>query len=198
MTLLPTAYFGNIEYYTKLMASDEIFIELYENFPKQSYRNRTLIMTANGVIPIIVPLKKSRGGKIATKDIEVDYSTPWQRNAWRAITSAYRNSAYFEHYDKKIERFFTTKYKTLIEMNDDILRSTLKIIGHEADIKTSCEYIHNIEGEDLREHFSPKKEVTEVGTPYYQVFSDRLPFAPNLSVIDIIFCEGPNSKNYIL
>lgn len=198
MALLPTAYFGNIEYYSTLLQSEVATIELYENFPKQSYRNRTLIMTANGVIPIIVPLKRGRTGKVMTKDIAVDYSTPWQRNAWRAITSAYRNSPYFDHYEQKIEHFFTARFDTLVEMNSSILDMTMSIIGAVVDIKTTTSYVHNCSEADYREHFSPKKVPSVIGKPYYQVFSERLPFAENLSIIDLIFCEGTNSKEYIL
>lgn len=198
MTILPTSYFGNIEYYAKLLQAESVEIEIHENFPKQTYRNRTQIMTANGVIPIIVPLKKSRGGKIMTKDVLVDYAMPWQRNAWRAIVSAYRNSPYFDHYEQKIEPFFNTRYETLLEMNNAILTTTLKLIGIEADIKMSGDYVFNVEGEDLREYFTPKETHCNVGKPYYQVFSDRLPFAENLSILDLLFCEGGDSKEYIL
>lgn len=198
MTILPTSYFGNIEYYAKLLQAGSIEIEIYENFPKQTYRNRMQIMTANGVILIIVPLKKSRGGKIITKDVLVDYAMPWQRNAWRAIVSAYRKSTYFDHYEERIEPFFSTKYETLLEMNNAILTTTLKLIGTEVDIKMSRDYVFNIEGEDLREYFTPKAVHHDIGKPYYQVFSDRLPFTQNLSILDLLFCEGGNSKEYIL
>lgn len=197
MILLPTSYFGNIDYYSFLLRAESVEIEIHENFPKQTYRNRMLIMTANGVIPIIVPLCKSRGGKLPTEEIEVDYCMPWQRNAWRAIESAYRNSPYFDHYESRMSRFFTTRYSTLLEMNMAILSETLEIIHHKVDIKTSCEYVHHVEN-DFRDYFSPKKEHKNVGKPYYQVFSERLPFAENLSIIDLIFCEGSNAKEYLL
>lgn len=198
MILLPTSYFGNIEYYSTLLTADSVEIEIYENFPKQTYRNRMQIMTANGVIPVIVPLKKSRGGKIMTKDVEVDYSMPWQRNAWRAVVSAYRNSPYFDHFEHKIEPFFNNRFETLIEMNNNILDTTLSIIGSSVDIKMSTNYVHCIDGNDMREYFTPKTEHHGVGKQYYQVFSEKIPFHENLSVLDLIFCEGSNAKEYIL
>ncbi|MEG0499590.1 MAG: WbqC family protein [Rikenellaceae bacterium] len=197
MILLPTSYFGNIEYYSKLLTGEPVEIEIYENFPKQTYRNRMLIMTANGVIPIIVPLKRSRGGKIMTKDIEIDYSMQWQQGAWRAIVSAYRNSAYFDHFEQKIEPFFHTRFESLIEMNNKIVETILPIIGGTADIKMTSSYVHNSEGEDLRSYFTPKSEQQYIGKPYYQVFSDRLAFTGNLSILDLIFCEGSNAIEYV-
>lgn len=201
MILLPTSYFGNIEYYSSIYNNEDVKIELYEHFPKQTFRNRTLIMSANGVIPIIVPLKKSRGGRSITKNIEIDYSMPWQRNGWRAIESAYRNSPYFEHYADDFRHFFTERYDNLSEMNYDILSATLSILGISKDIYFSTSYTDSAdlqsEDIDLREYFSPKRNSDFKGGEYYQVFSERIPFAPNLSIMDLIFCEGPESIDYL-
>lgn len=201
MILLPTAYFGNIEYYSNIYHNEDIQIELYEHFSKQTFRNRALIMSANGVIPLIVPLRKSRGGRSITKSVEIDYSMPWQRNAWRAIESAYRNSPYFEHYADDFRLFFTEKYENLYDMNCDILSSTLSLLGISRDICYSTAYVENSSlfsnDIDLRGHFSPKRNSDFSGGEYYQVFSERIAFEPNLSIMDLIFCEGPEAINYI-
>ncbi len=202
MILLPTVYFGNIEYYRHLISGDRVVIEQWEHFPKQTYRNRAIIMSANGVIPIIVPLSRSRGGKCYTKDIEIDYSMEWQRNAWRAIVSSYRNSAYFDHYEEVIKPIFERRYTTLIEMNSDILNITCGILGVNVDIDYSAEYLLNRELDsdilDLRDNFTPKRESESKFKEYYQVFSDREPFVKNISILDLIFCEGGSyAKDYI-
>ncbi len=202
MIVVPTAYFGNIEYYRWLLSGDDVCVELHEHFPKQTYRNRSIIMSANGVIPLIVPLSRSRGGKCPTVDIAIDYSMPWQRNAWRAIVSAYRNAPYFDHFEEDIKRFFDVRYSSLVELNSDILETTLKLIGVEKDVRYSKEYISPnmlIDGDvDVRDSFTPKKVSDAVFKPYYQVFGDRLPFAANISILDLLFCEGNYSKGYIL
>ncbi len=203
MIVVPAAYFGNIEYYRTIIKGGKVVVEAKEHYPKQSYRNRTLIMSANGVIPIIAPIKRSKGGKQLTCEAEIDYSMPWQRNAWRAVSSAYRNSAYFEHYEGVIKGFFETRYDTLIEMNSSILTTTLELLGVNSDISFSDSYVMQTELEsmgidDYREHFSPKKASTAHFKEYYQVFSDRLAFAENLSILDLLFCEGNNAVEYII
>ena len=200
MLLLPTTYFGNIEYFSKIIDTKEATIEIYESYPKQTYRNRCMIMSANGVIPIIVPTKHSKGVKLATKDVEIDYSMPWQRNAWRAIVSAYRNSAYFEHYEHLLEPLFVNRYETLLEMNNTTLDVMLKTLKVSPSINFTSDYIRKDSDSniiDLRDSFSPKKESDSIDTEYYQVFSDRHPFAKNLSILDLILCEGSNSLNIL-
>lgn len=201
-TLFPTAYFGNIEYYSFLSAAEGVMIEAKEHFPKQTYRNRTLIMSANGVIPIYVPLKKSRGGKTLTDELEIDYSMDWGRKAWRALVSSYKNSAFFEHYEADFNPFFTDRYSSLLEMNTDILTTTCSILDLYIKPETTPTYLSNSElGDntmDLREFFTPKRDSTAQFTEYYQVFADRLPFEKNLSILDLIFCEGTAAKDYLL
>ena len=200
MLLLPTTYLGNIEYFSKLTDTKEATIEIYESYPKQTYRNRCMIMSANGVIPIIVPTKHSKGVKLITRDVQVDYSMPWQRNAWRAIVSAYRNSAYFEHYEHLLEPLFVNRYETLLEMNNMTLDVMLKILKVSPTINFTTDYIRKDSDSnilDLRDNFSPKKESDNINVEYYQVFSDRHPFAKNLSILDLILCEGSNSLNIL-
>lgn len=203
MILLPTAYFGNIEYFSKIISGENIVIESYETYPKQTYRNRCEIMGSNGVISLSVPIKHSANGRTLTKDVLIDYATSWQRNSWRGIISAYRNSPYFDHYEDLFAPFFTERFETLLEMNNKATEVILKILGERIDIKYSTDYIKKEDIDiddclDLRYAFSPKKKwLNRYDISYYQVFSDKISFAPNLSILDLIFCDKPNCINIL-
>lgn len=203
MILLPTAYFGNIEYFSKIISGEKIVLEAYESYPKQTYRNRCEIMGANGVISLSVPIKHSVGSLILTKDMVIDYAMPWQRSSWRAIISSYRNSPYFDHYEEMFAPFFTERFETLLEMNNKATKIILKILGESVDISYSTDYLKKEDVNisdciDLRYAFSPRKKgVCRTDIPYYQVFSDKMPFAPNLSILDLIFCDKPNCINIL-
>ena len=115
--LLSTAYFAPIQYYSKLLAYSMIYIEQYEHFNKQTYRNRCNILGANGSISLVIPVVKGRGPKILMKDLRVSYDVDWQRNHWRTIFSAYNSSPYFEFYKDELEPFFERKWKFLLDLN---------------------------------------------------------------------------------
>src|SRR5687767_12751081 len=106
--LLSTAYWPNLEYFYRLLNSGATVIEQFENYQKQSYRNRMWILSANGVLELSVPIEH-RATKELTKDIHISYREKWQHRHWRAITSAYRNSPYFEFFEDRIRTCYENK-----------------------------------------------------------------------------------------
>lgn len=198
--LLSTAFFPNIQYMSKFNAG-KVVIEKYETYPKQTYRNRCNVLSANGVLPLSVPVQKNY--HTLTKDIRIDYSEMWQRNHLTALKSAYKNSAFYDYYFYKFERFFEKRETFLIDLNENVLQTLISVLKIDADYSYTTDYIFDSTGyADFRESISPKPSKNRpdeafVVKPYTQVFCDRFEFVPNLSVLDMIFNVGPESNRYL-
>ena len=189
MLILPVTYLPNIEYISRLIAAgDDYIIDCGEHYIKRSARNRATIMTANGVLDLTVPVVNANRPRTPMTRMEIDYSKPWQHQHWVAILSAYRSSAYFDYYAEMFEPFYTTRYSSLVEYNLALLRTILDLLGYNAPLKTTTEYVTATENDiDLR----PKHRDSDFSTPhYFQLFSDRHPFAENLSILDLMMSEG--------
>lgn len=203
MQLLTTSYFPPIQYYSKIVNDSNILIEQYENYGKQSYRNRCDIYAANGKLTLSVPVIKGARRKILTKDIQIEYIENWQKIHFKSIESAYRKSPFYEYYIDDIQPIFSNKHKFLIDLNNDIMSVINDILEISPLIKLTEDYIINTEGIlDWREVIHPKashriEDETFLANPYTQVFSDKLGFQPNLSVLDLIFNLGPEALFYL-
>jgi len=195
--LLSTAYFPPISWIKKALNADKVLIEAYETYPKQTYRNRCRIMTANGMLPLSIPVTKANGRNTRTKDIEIFYDEPWQRLHWRSIDAAYSNSPFYLYYKDELEKFFSVKSRFLLDHNLEIMLSVFRVLEKKIDISLTTEYIHQPEGlTDLRNTFTPKKEVKKSHfIPYHQVFEERYGFMADLSIIDLLFNEGPAAQS---
>jgi hypothetical protein len=202
LVLLGTAYFAPIQYYSKLLNADKVYIEQFENFIKQTYRNRCVVLGGNGVIQLIVPVVKGRGPKILIRDLKISYDTYWQRNHWRTIFSAYSSSPFFEYYKDDIHPFFETKHKFLLDFNLKIHETICELLEIEniTELPADFEKVPE-ETINLRESISPKiknqNELHFQPVEYTQVFSDKLGFVPNLSILDLLFNEGPNGYSVL-
>ncbi len=201
--LVSTAYLPNINFFEEILRSEKIFIEKYENFPKQTYRNRTYILSANGVMPLVVPVNKGRSGKILTKDITLNYDENWQKQHFRSIMSAYKSAPFYDFFIDEFLIFFEKKYKFLIDFNFDILLKINKLLHIEKEIGFTDEFVKNVDinTKDLRFSLNFKnfdKQIITSQKPYIQVFADRFDFVANLSIIDLIFNLGPEARTYLL
>jgi hypothetical protein len=195
--LLSTAYLAPIQYYTKLIKYSEVVIEIHENYPKQTYRNRCNIYGANGLLSLSIPVKKIQT-KTKTKDIAIDYVTNWQKLHWKSIESAYRSSPYFEYYADEFLPFYEKKFEYLIDYNAEIQQMLLELIGAKATIKITDDYIFNSDllFDDFRETINPKKTILDEHfrpIEYIQVFDNKSGSIPNLSIIDLLFNTGPET-----
>lgn len=199
--ILQSVYAGNVNYYAALLKADEVLIDVNEHFLKQSYRNRCVIAGANGPLNLIVPVKR-KTGRVKLKDVEIDYSENWQKIHWKSIESAYRTSPYFEFYEDRFKAlYFSKEFKLLMNWNLAINNAILTSLKHESEIRISEKYISETDGyEDLRSEIHPKKQITthyKVNS-YPQVFDDRMDFLPNISVLDLLFNEGPAAYQLLL
>ena len=198
--LFSTAYFPPISYVAAMLDKPVVVVEQYETFPKQTYRNRAVMATANGLLPLSVPVIRTNGNHTYTKDMDICYNENWAAKHWRAIESAYNSSPYFLYYKDDVEAILNKKHRTLLELNMDILAFVFKKLKVAKDIILSTDFVvvdANADIEDYRNRFSPKnKEIIQL-PPYDQVFEDRYGFQQDLSILDLLFNMGPDSLGYL-
>ncbi len=194
MTILPSTYLPSIEHF-RAIVSGEYIIDLGEHYIKRSERNRAEIMTANGVMQLTVNIERANRPRTPMSQIKIDYSKRWQHQHWVAILSAYKSSPFFDYYADALQPLFESRYSSLVELNVALTEKILQLLGLPTTLNLSKSYVVAQNGDcDLR----PKKRDTEPPLhPYTQVFSDRHPFATNLSMLDLLFCEGPNALSYL-
>lgn len=197
MALFSSAYFPCISYMARFLQDPSPTIEVCETYHKQTYRNRCRVMTANGVENLSVPVVKVNGNHTMTKDVAISQKEHWQQIHRRCLESAYKASPYFDHYYDCLKPVFDNRFELLVDLNDAALQAVLKIMKIEKAIVHTTDYIHEVE-HDLREAFSPKTEPNPDRFPkYYQVFSAKFPFAPDLSILDLLFNEGPEATSQL-
>lgn len=190
--LLSSAYLGPVSYYKTLTNAAEVVVEQCDHYHKQTYRNRCRIMTGNGVMELSVPVIKG-DGKVAVRDLKIAYVENWQQVHWRAISSAYNSSPFFEYYRDDFESFYTKKTEYLIDFNMGLMEVVNGLVGIKTPISLTEEYISEpFNSKDCRESFSPKKPNSQA-FPYYQVFDQKYGFVPDLSILDLLFNMGPES-----
>ena len=197
--LFSTAYMPNVAYMAALAAYEVADIEACETYPKQTYRNRCTIVTANGLLDLTVPVVRPQGNHTATGDTGISYSEPWNVRHWRAIESAYSASPYFLYYRDGIEQILLSRHDRLIDLNQALLTHLLKKMKIAAltALTTDFEIPTGRHG-DYRGTFTPKRPLSGIGfKPYPQVFQHKMPFYANMSVIDLLFNMGPEAKQYL-
>ena len=196
MVILPSAYMPSVEYVARLLR-EECVIDLGENYIKRSERNRASILSANGVMQLTVNVENANRPRQKMRDVKIDYSKRWQHQHWVSILSAYKSSPYFDHFAHVIEPFYKREWRYLVDYNMEYLDVLLRLLGAKDKPTVSEQYVEAAEGDlDLRP--KQKKDSTFVAEPYFQVFSDRIPFQPNLSVLDLLMCEGKASIDEVL
>lgn len=194
--LLSTTYFGPVQWYQKLCRCSECEIEQWESFQKQTYRNRCLIATANGIQALTVPVE--HGNSMLMKDIRISDHGNWRHLHWNALQSAYGDSPFFEYYQDDIHPFLEQRWEYLLDFNEAIRQKMCELL----DIQPEMSYSEKFElsainpPKDFREAIRPKHPQADpdfVPKPYYQVYQQRHGFLPNLSVLDLLFNMGPES-----
>ena len=202
--LLQTTYFGPIQWYQKLYRYDQTLIEQYDSYQKQTYRNRCVIATANGLQTLTVPVEHNVQRSmfnVQCKDLRISDHNQWRRVHWNALQSAYSESPFFEYYADDIHPFFERKYEFLIDFNEAIRQKMCELL----DIETSVSYssvfrVESLEADDFRAVIHakhPQEDPDFQPRSYWQVFQHRYGFQPNLSILDLLFCMGPESVFYL-
>ncbi|MPS73119.1 MAG: hypothetical protein E2590_08190 [Chryseobacterium sp.] len=194
--LLPIFYLPPVSWFSVFLDEEnEVLFEQFENFPKQTYRNRAAIYGANGKLPLIIPIKHT--GKREVKDIEASFAEDWQKLHWKSIKTAYQSTPYFEYYEDKLKKIYEEQIISLKDFNLKALGIILDILKTEKKYELTNEYFKNPEAEDYREKFSAKSESPSEFEEYYQSFSDKNGFIKDLSILDLLCNIGPESLTYI-
>ncbi|MCQ2174560.1 MAG: WbqC family protein [Bacteroidales bacterium] len=183
--ILSIEYFPTVEFFAIAAQNPTVFLEAFEHYCKQSWRNRCRILSANGPLDLSFPV--IHDGSSLITDIRVDYSTPWVRKTQRAISSAYDNSPFFEYYRDSLFALMDERPATLWELDMSLIHYFAGKIGLKTEFLPTSGY----EGEDRVIH--PKKASDYKPREYWQVFSGKFGFVGGLSVMDLLFNEGPES-----
>ncbi|AMP98343.1 WbqC-like family protein [Pedobacter cryoconitis] len=198
--IFPLFYLPPVSYFSALNAHNyEFLLEKEEHFPKQTYRNRTRIYSPNGALDLFLPVIKGSKYHTKVKDVKISYDFKWQRLHWLSLESCYRNSAYFEYYEDELAVFYHKKFEFLFDYNLEILQWIFKQLKKTAEFNFTTEYVKEIAPENdyrLKLHFK-EPELIVPAKPYFQVFEDRMGFMPNMSIVDLLFNQGPQTKNYL-
>ncbi len=198
--VLPVFYLPPIDYIAQWRQQNakEHLLEKWEHYPKQTYRNRASIYSANGKLDLIIPVQKGRGMHTVMKDVKINYESDWQRLHWMSLQTCYRKSAYFEYYEDDFAPFYETKHTFLLDFNLGLLDLVFRKLKWPVEYGLTESYRDYEASENFRSTFSAKKADTGLKRkPYMQVFEDRHGFLENLSIVDLLFNQGPASTAYL-
>jgi hypothetical protein len=209
--LLQTTYFGPIQWYQKLCSFDRCLIEQYDSYQKQTYRNRCVIATANGQQALTVPVEAwsvecgARSEKCLMKEVRISDHNQWRRIHWNALQSAYSESPFFDYYADDIRPFFEKKYTFLVDFNEEIRQTICQLIDIHPEVEYTKTFLtpHSTLHPSLTDYRSvisakhPQPDPDFKSEEYWQVFSRKHGFQPNLSILDLLFCMGPESIFYL-
>lgn len=197
--LLHPTYFPSISHFVAMAQSKNITFEIEDNFQKQTNRNRTYIYSPNGIHLLNIPVKHSKESHQKTKDIRIETDFDWQKQHFKSLEAAYRNSPFFEFFEDDIRPLFEKKYDFLLDLNFEALAILSKCLRMKITFETTTEYFHDADTAvitDFRALVNGKKDLSTFEN-YTQVFDDKYGFINNLSVLDLLFNEGKYAAEYL-
>ena len=178
--------------------ADAVVFEIQDNYQKQTYRNRAYISHSGGKMLLGVPIIHLKDNKRKkTSEICIENEVPWLYNHWKSLQTAYRTSPYFEYYEEDLAPLFKKEVTSLLDFNMEIIEVLLDLIGIDVPISKTTEFHKDPEQLDARFLANAKKEKDHGFETYHQVFENVIGFIPNLSVLDLLFNEGPNTISYL-
>ncbi len=197
--IFPTAYFGSVAYFQQLVRCKEVVIEVCDHFPKQTFRNRCTIVTPQGRTRLSVPVEKPNGSKTPTSEIMVSDHADWRKDHWRAIQSAYASAPYFDHYASDIYNWIYSNERSLIRYNLQLTQWLIDCFGLEIAFSFTEDYHPSYPSNDFRNTDFDREDLPGfVPVPYTQVYFGDSTFIANASVLDLLFCEGPLGRNWLV
>ncbi len=198
--LLHPSYFGPVSQFVAMVNAEEIVFENEDNYQKQTYRNRMYIYGANGKLLLNIPIKHTgdKSGHQKYRDLKIENDFPWQKQHWKSIETVYRTSPFFEFYEDEFYPLYHKKFDFLMDFNYHSLHLTLECLQMDLTYQITREYFKTpLEVKDARFLIEAKKKQTQSFEPYNQVFQEKYGFLNDLSIVDLIFNEGPNALNYL-
>lgn len=196
--VLSSAYLAPVSYFTALYSCEKVYIEKYDNYTKQTYRNRCIIASADGPLSLTIPVEKPSGSKCVMKDVRISDHGNWRHVHRNAFVAAYKQSAFFDYYMDEFNSFYERRYEFLYDFNMELTRWLCEQIDIQPVFVPTHEYITDDNILDLREIIHPKHSTEEKSfffnqSKYYQVFDRKNGFIPDLSIVDLLFNMGPES-----
>lgn len=204
--LVESLYLPPIEYMAQLLSHDNIMVEQYSHYQKNSCRNRAYIGTSHGVLLLSIPLMKGKNGHQAMRDVRISYNWDWQKLHWQSLHTAYRSSPYFEFYEADFYPFYQHRYDFLLDFNLSFLDMLLGLLklqktitrtdGYMADYSTAIPSM--VDWRHWAKPFIPPATDEDPTPAYHQVFADRVGFLPQLSIVDLLFNVGNGARGYLI
>jgi hypothetical protein len=194
--LIHPTYFPSISHFAVMAQSDKIVFEMEDNFQKQTNRNRMYIYSPNGIQMLNIPVKHASSANQKTKDIQLETAFDWQKQHFKSLEAAYRNSPFFEFFEDDIRPIFEKKYTFLMDLNLQSMEIVSKCLGMKFESIQTEEYFRNPIQTDFRLLANGKKN-TYTFEKYPQVFEEKFEFINNLSVLDLLFNEGRHALSYL-
>ena len=196
--LIHPTYLPNIAHFVAIARAKEVLFEMHDNFVKQTYRNRCYIYGANGKLALNIPVIHSQKNRQKYRGVKVFHEENWQSNHWKSILSAYRTSPFFEYYEDDLKPLFTEKVDSILDFNLKCYEIICECLQLEFNISQTKVYEKTVQGvNDFRHLVNAKKKTIHSFEPYTQVFESKHGFISNLSILDLLFNEGPNAINYL-
>lgn len=219
IVVFESQYNPPIAYFAELLGADALWLEAQEHYRKQTYRNRCLILTAQGVQALTVPVVDgNRSEKVKTAELEIDYRQNWVHRHWRTLQTAYGGTPYFEYYADYLHDIYVQKPRLLFELNLSLLRFYLRCLRLRLPVELTTSYLPSYTSEtdtllasrqpstaplrvvDRRDWLTPKAGTgpepdRKSGQPYAQTFGKD--FVPGLSILDLLFMQGPAAGNFL-
>ncbi len=194
-------YFGNINLYKILCKNTNVIFEIYDNYQKSSFRNKMELPSPNGVLQLSIPILGGRGFKGKFKDVKMDNSKPWRNNHIKTINTLYNKSPWFEYYKNELYELYQTEESNLYKWNKICLQWVLKKLKTNAIVAETKNFILEYDNNifiDCRNNMHNKEDFVNNTLPkYFQVFENKIGFKPNMCILDLLFCEGPNAVNLL-
>ena len=196
--LLSSAYLPPVSFFTAMNTGGDVLFEQYDNYCKQTYRNRCRIATAGGVQTLTIPVVKSDTPKQLMKDVRISDHGDWRRQHWNALESAYMNSPCFMYYQDDFRPFYEKRYEFLMDFNMELTEVILNLAGIKKDIARTDAYMRDAASiKDLRNLIDPGLQQSGANRPYWQVFATKYGFTGGLSAVDLLFNMGPEFPLYL-
>ena len=197
MTLLYPTFFPNVASYMVMVQSTNLVFEIQDSYQKQTYRNRCYIYGANGKRGLNIPVHYSQKNRQNSTEIKIDNSSNWQSIQWKSIESAYKTSPFFEFYEDEFTALFNTPKEFLIAFNFECIEVINRCLNLEVIFMKSDQFSKSTSDSDYRFLVNARKESIINNPSYIQVFQDKHGYINNLSILDLLFNEGPNALTYL-
>lgn len=197
--LLHLPYFGPVSHFRELVKPATVWIEVEDNYQKQTYRTRTYIYGANGKLLLNIPIKhlhKAEKQHQKYKEVRIANDFKWQQQHWKSLKSAYQTSPFFEYYEDELAPLYHQEFDFLMDFNFRCFEIISECLQLDVNYNKTFEYIMDPENMLDKRNLINAKKVVDIPR-YNQVFMDKKGFLPDLSILDLMFNEGPNSLNYL-